>query len=114
MRFRLLIIGHAQNLCCFNGKATDDVGFDYRDNKKASMNSELVFGWLKPFSEFGGKTPGSKVILLVDNDSSHGTKYSIVRFQNLATSFLPLNTTSRLQPLDFGIITSLKRRYRNF
>ena len=47
-----------------------------------------------------------KIILLADNVSSH--KVNDLELSNVKLYFLPPNTTTQLQPLDQGIIYSLK------
>ena len=49
-----------------------------------------------------------KIILLADNATSHKTEEAIAKLTNVRVYFLPPNTTSALQPLDQGIIYSLK------
>ena len=50
--------------------------------------------------------------LLLDNASCHGSHLTLPCLKNVTVIFLPKNTTSFLQPLDAGIIASVKRRYR--
>lgn len=54
-----------------------------------------------------------KIILFLDNCSAHGT-YAEMQdsLRNVKLAFFPPNTTSHLQPLDQGIIQSLKVHYR--
>ena len=52
-----------------------------------------------------------KVLLFVDNVSSHDPDLKD-KFSNIKVIFLPVNTTSRLQPLDAGIIKNFKVHYR--
>ena len=52
------------------------------------------------------------MLLLLDNFSGHGKKDHLPELQNTKISFLPPNTTSVLQPMDAGIIATLKTRYR--
>ncbi|KAK4520389.1 uncharacterized protein ATC70_008523 [Mucor velutinosus] len=52
---------------------------------------------------------GRKVALLVDNASVHKLKEE---FSNIKLIFLPANTTSKLQPLDAGIIANFKAQFR--
>ena len=47
------------------------------------------------------------MLLLVDNVSSHNPELKD-KFSNIKVVFLPTNTTSRLQPLDAGIIKNFK------
>jgi hypothetical protein len=51
-----------------------------------------------------------KVLLLIDNAPSH--KWHTDDFPNLEIVALPPNTTSKLQPLDAGIIASFKSQVR--
>ena len=76
------------------------------------MNSELFFAWLIRLDFFIGKTNNRKVALLTDNSSCHGNLETIPKLCHVEVVYLPANTTSLLQPLDAGIISILKRRYR--
>lgn len=49
---------------------------------------------------------------MVDNCAAHTTSHELL--SHITICFLPLNTTSHLQPMDQGIIRSLKSHYRNF
>lgn len=51
-------------------------------------------------------------MLLIDNCSAHGSVDSLPPVENVDVVFLPPKTTSKLQPLDAGIIAALKIRYR--
>ena len=51
------------------------------------------------------------IILLIDNAKCHLSD-NINNLSNVKVHFLPPNTTLHLQPLDQGIIYSLKAKYR--
>ena len=53
------------------------------------------------------------IILLLDNASSHKPD-NIQNLSNVRIHFLPPNTTSHIQPIDQGIIYSLKVRSKRF
>ena len=52
----------------------------------------------------------AKILLFMDNCPS----YMLITLCNVAIKFLLKNTTSRLQPLDQGITTLLKRAHTNY
>lgn len=111
-KFPLLYIGNAKKPRCFKKKTGADLGFDYASNKKAWMTMDIFFEWLKRFDAFIARTPNRRILLLLDNFSGHGSAECMPALANIEVKFLPPNTTSRLQPMDAGIIASLKRRYR--
>jgi hypothetical protein len=53
---------------------------------------------------------GRRVLLFVDNAPPH--QLGDVELKNTTVHFFPPNTTSVLQPMDAGVIASLKRHYR--
>ena len=50
-----------------------------------------------------------QIVLLLDNAPSHPTELDC---SNIKVVFLPANTTSKLQPLDQGVIQNMKQLYR--
>lgn len=100
----LMCIGKAQKPRCFKRKSGAEHGFDYHSNSKAWISD-----WLLRFSCYITRSnPARNVLLLLDNCSAHGSNDSLPPMENVKVLFLPPNTTSKLQPLEAGIIASLK------
>lgn len=109
--FPLVIIDNALRPRRFKKRTCQQLGFDYWNNRKARMNSCLFFEWFKRFDTFIGITANRKVLLLIDNCSAHGTNETVPKLDHVELEFLPPNTTSKLQPMDAGIIATLETLY---
>ena len=105
----LLVIGKAKKPRCFAGVNMKNLGVDYKSNASSWMTAMLFQEWIKDWDQ-KLKAKKKKVLLLLDNLSSHNV--SRIGLSQIETLFLPPNTTSRLQPLDAGIIETFKRYYR--
>ena len=105
---RPLVIGHAANPRCFKKTNADKLPVTWVSNKKAWMTSVLFTDWITQFNK-RMRHQKRHVLLFLDNAPSHpqGLKLS-----NVNVRFLPSNTTSVLQPLDLGIIKTIKSHYR--
>ena len=87
----------------------------YRSSAKAWMTSELFKEYVVWFDGEVSrmfKEDDDKVLLLVDNCSSHKLPPGL-QLRRVVVHFLPPNTTSVLQPCDAGIIRALKAAYKN-
>ena len=71
------------------------------------MNRILFQEWVREVDR--RFTKGRTIVLLVDNCPVHP---SIDNLVSPELTFLPRNTTSHLQPMDQGVIRSLKARYK--
>ena len=107
-----IVIGRAASPRCFKGIAdkSKPLGIPYYSNAKAWMDSAIMSDILSKLNrKFVHQN--RKVLLFLDNVSSHSPDL-VGRFSNITVIFLPKNTTSRLQPLDAGIIKNFKVCYR--
>ena len=81
----------------------------YRGQKKLWIDSDLFEDWVREQdNKFEGQN--RKVLLIVDNCPAHP---EIGGLKATELCFLPSNTTSITQPMDQGVIRSLKAKYRS-
>lgn len=78
------------------------------------MIYDLFFPWLHRFNAYISRTANGTSILLIDNCRPHGSDLKISNLSNAKVVFLLPKTTSKIQPLDVGVITCMKLRYRSF
>ena len=92
---------------CFKKIKIEKLPVMYRSNRKAWMTTDLMTEWLKKIDK-QMKAQGRKILLFLDNAPSHPH----LTFHNVKLAFLPANTTALAQPMDQGIIQTLKLKYR--
>ena len=85
-------------------------GSYYYTNKKAWMDSELMKEILRTLNRKCA-AEDRKILLSIDIAPSHPESFSDC-FSRVQIVFLPKTTTSKLQPLDAGMIKSFKVFYR--
>ena len=106
---KTLVIGKsARPRCWRNIDLTTLPVVMWRHNKKAWMVSSMFEEWLHSFNK-KMKAQGRNVCLLMDNAPSHPRGLTL---SNTKVVFLPANATSILQPLDQGIIQTVKLHYK--
>ena len=98
----IFAIGKSAKLRCF--KNVKSLPCRYLSQVKSWMNS---FEWVKELDKNFEKE-NRKVILIVDNCPAHRI---IEGLKAVELVFLPPNTTSNIQPIDQGVIRSLKAKY---
>ena len=76
-------------------------------NNKAWMTGELFAAWMRRVDN-RIRRQNRHILLFLDNCGSHPH----MELENVKVVFLPPNTTSKLQPMDAGIIQNLKMVYR--
>lgn len=100
-----LVIGNARKPRCF--KNVKSFPTEYESNKNSWMTADIFQDFLKKFDK-KMRLEKRNVILFVD----HCTAHVKINLKNVRLEFLPPNCTSKLQPLDLGVIHAFKVNYR--
>lgn len=100
-----LVIGTSGRPRCFKGKS---MPVKYVCNTKAWMTWAIFSDWLKELDREMGQQ-NRKICLLLDNCSAHHVD---VQLSNVKLEYFPAHCTSLIQPLDQGVINSVKCAYR--
>lgn len=95
---------------CFKNLGNPSWPHNAHSNSKSWMNSD-IFQTIHTRLNRKLEAEDRKVILFLDNATCHPEDLQD-QFSNIKIVFLPKNTTSRLQPLDAGIIRNFKVKYR--
>ena len=106
-----LVIGKFGKPRCFKNININNLPMTYRYNAKAWMLSTVFQDWLQEFNREVARKYNQRVLLLLDNCPSH--KIDGLVLSHVDIHFLPPNTTSKIQPMDAGIIMSFKKHYRH-
>ena len=102
----MFVIGKSMKPRCF--KNIKSLPCRYRAQAKSWMDSFLFDEWVMELDK-KFERESRKVALIVDNCPAHP---KIEGLKALELVFLPPNTTSKTQPMDQGVIRSLKAKYR--
>lgn len=109
-RLPIWIIGKNKTPRALRNISVTTMGGEWRWNKKAWMNTQVMCEWLQAFYSHIGQR---EVLLSMDNFSAHISALELTPPPpNVRICWLPKNSTSRFQPLDQGIIQSFKSHYR--
>ena len=102
----MFVTGKSQKPRCF--KNVKFLPCRYRNQKKSWMDGGLVEEWVRELDrKFASE--GKSIALVIDNCPAHP---HIENLRSIKLFFLPPNTTSATQPMDQGVIRSLKAKYR--
>ena len=104
------IIGRWNKPRPFGGKTGEQLGFKYRNNKKAWMTATLYQEWLLNWdAQLTAQDPERKILLLQDNCTAHIPPDGL---RSIIVENLEPNLTAHVQPNDQGIIRCFKAHYR--
>ena len=115
----LMFVGKAANPRCFKHLNKSALPVKYYAQKNAWVNTEIFTHWYH--HEFVPavrnhmleKGLSVKALLLLDNSPAHPDEGVLESSdKTIKAMFLPPNTTALIQPMDQGVLESLKRRYR--
>ncbi|XP_066248168.1 tigger transposable element-derived protein 6-like [Euwallacea similis] len=106
-KLKIVLIGKSAKPRCFRGVTS--LPLTYKSNKKAWMPADLFESWLLELDKYFLRQ-NRKVLLIIDNCPAHPQLNHKLRVIKL--TFFPPNMTSKLQPLDQGIINCFKLHYR--
>jgi hypothetical protein len=77
-------------------------------NRSSWMTSKIFIEWLQDLDS-SMKKKKRHILFFLDNASVHSLE---VELKNIKRKFFPPNTTSKIQPMDQGIIRAFKAHYR--
>ena len=103
----MFVIGKSKSPRCFKG--VKHLLCRYRNQNISWIDSVLFEEWIREMDSKFTKEK-KKVALIIDNCPAHPT---IDNLKSTELIFLPPNTTSKLQPMDQGVIRSLKAYYKS-
>ena len=104
-----LVIGKAAKPRCFKHLDINKLPVVWRSNRRAWMTAALMEEWLNGFNA-KMKKENRHVLLFFDNATCHPH----IKLSNVTLAWFPPNTTSVTQPMDQGVIYTLKSHYRRW
>ncbi|GBM51556.1 Tigger transposable element-derived protein 4 [Araneus ventricosus] len=104
-KLKPLVIGRSKNPRCFKGAKSLEVDYDF--NKKSWMTSEICEKWDQKLDKCM-IAQCRKIALVFDNCPAHPKEIN-QKLKNVTVFYLPPNTTSKLQPMDQGVIKKVSK-----
>ena len=119
IKLPLQLIGKSKVPRCFKKVKMDLLPVQYRGQKNAWMTTEIFQSWFhetfvptvrKELSALGLE---QKAVLVLDNCSAHPNAEDLVSDDGkISALYLPPNVTALIQPMDQGVLETLKRLYK--
>ncbi|KAG6923034.1 JRK-like [Chelydra serpentina] len=118
-KLKPLCIGKSRSPRAFHSKNMGSLSFIICHSKNAWMILDIFEEWFKKYfvpavrSHLPRQNLEPKALLLLDNCPAHPPVETLTsKDGKIKVSYLPKNTTSKIQPLDQGIIATFKMNYR--
>ncbi|KFD65021.1 hypothetical protein M514_22738 [Trichuris suis] len=108
-KLKPLVIGRSAKPRAFRNLRPDDLPVTWRLSKCAWMTAAIFEEWVRSVDRQMKRMKRRSVLLVVDNCPSHPR---VKHLTNVTLKFLPPNTSSKTQPLDQGVIKTIKAEYR--
>ena len=117
-KIKPVLIGKCAKPRCFKNVNMDALPVIYKSQRNPWMNSEIFVEWFS--KEFAPAVKrhqrlqnirSPKAQLMIDNCSAHPSELSSPD-GSVMCMFLPLSTTSLIQPMDQGVLQAMKNRYK--
>ena len=103
----VIVIWKSAKPRCFKSIDVNNLPVAYFSQPKAWMTADILVSVLTKLNrKLSSKS--WNIILFMDNAGCHPEDAVKDRFSNIKVTFLPPNTTSKLQPLDLGVIQNFK------
>ena len=119
IKLPLQLIGKARRPRCFRGLDMQLLPVKYAGQTNAWMTTSIFSEWFHDVfvprvrAELRSLGQECRAVLLLDNCSAHPDAEELVSADGqIFAFFLPPNVTSLIQPMDQGVLESLKRRYK--
>ncbi|KAK3090297.1 hypothetical protein FSP39_010713 [Pinctada imbricata] len=104
-----LLIGKAKKPRCFHKIKPESLPLKYKHNRKAWVTSAVFEEWLRNVNN-QMKRQKRRILLFVDNAPSHPK----LKLENINLQFFPPNVTAKAQPMDQGVIQTLKLKFAKY
>ena len=119
IKLPLQLIGKAKRPRCFQRVNMDLLPVQYSAQKSAWMNTDIFLEWFQdsfvPYvrKELTSLGLENKAVLVLDNCPAHpDAEYLVSDDGKIIALYLPPNVTSLIQPMDQGVLVTLKRHYK--